>query len=63
MLEKHYRRLSVFDRLLGEEFLNFLFRMQELEWWLHNAVKDKGEVYQQSKPENLEPLEGLPAQS
>lgn len=51
------------DRLLGEQLLDLIDGLEELEGRLDDAVEQEGKVHQQREAEDLEPLERLPTQA
>lgn len=51
------------DRLLRQQLLDRLPRLEELERRLYQAVEQEGKVHQQGKSDYLQPLERLPAES
>lgn len=55
------RYLIMLDRLLWQQFLNFLLRLEEGERGLDDAVEQEGEVDQHRETDDLQPLERFPA--
>lgn len=51
------------DRLLGQQLLDLLMGLEELERGLHDAVEQEGEVDEKSEADDLQPLERLPAEA
>lgn len=51
------------NRLLWEELLNLLLSPEEFKRRLDNAIEQEGEINQQNKPDDLQPLERFPAQT
>lgn len=52
------------DWVFGQELLDLLVGdLQELKRRLDDSVKQEGEVYEQSKAKDLEPLESFPTQA
>lgn len=51
------------DGLLGQQFLHILFGLEEVKGRGDDAVEEEGEVHQQDEPDDLKPLEGLPAKA
>lgn len=49
--------------LLGQQFLHILLGLEEFEGRGNDAVEEEGEVDQQDEPDNLKPLERLPAET
>lgn len=54
---------QMLHRLFGKQFLDLINGLKEGERRLDDAVEQEGEVHQQYKPGNLQPLERLPAQA
>lgn len=51
------------DRLLRQQLLNRLSRLEELERRLDQAVEQESKVHQQGEADHLQPLERLPSKA